>query len=85
MSGIHTGYDCHDQARFQCRDVLLIRSDNEGSFSDILKDELKGMVITLEESASDTLAQNGHAERKGNMLAINAKALRIGANLPHYM
>ena len=67
------------------QDVIFIRSDNEGSFSNAFRDELKGMGLTLEESASDTPAQNGHAERKGKMLAVKARALRISAGLPHYL
>ena len=66
-------------------DVVFIRSDNEGAFSNAFKDELISMGISLEESAPDTPAQNGHAERKGKMLAIKARALRIEAGLPHYM
>lgn len=67
------------------QDVVFIRSDNEGAFSNAFKDELISMEISLEESAPDTLAQNGHAERKGKMLGIKARALRIEAGLPHYM
>ena len=67
------------------RNVVFIWSDNEGSFSNTFRDELKGMGLTLEGSASDTPAQNGHAERKGKMLAVKARALRISASFPHYL
>ena len=67
------------------RDVVFIRSDNEGSFNTAFRDEIKGLGITLEPSSPDTPEQNGHAERKGKMLAIKARALRIEAELPHYL
>ena len=67
------------------REVVFIRSDNEGSFSIAFRDEFKSLGITFEESAPDTLGQNGHAERKGKMLTIKARALRIEVELPHYL
>lgn len=67
------------------QDVVFIRSDNEGSFSHAFEKDLKNLGITLEESAPNTPAQNGHAERKGKMLAVKARALRIGADFPHYL
>ena len=67
------------------RDVVFIRSDNEKSYSNDFKNELQRRGITLESSAPETPAQNGHAERKGKMLVIKARALRLEADLPHYL
>ena len=55
------------------------------SFDTTFREEIKGLGITLEPSSPDTPEQNGHAERKGKMLAIKARALRIEAELPHYL
>ena len=41
--------------------------------------------ITYEPSAPDIPAQNGHAERKGGVLTIKARALRIEGGLPQYI
>ena len=56
------------------RDVIFIRSDDEGAFSNSFKNELTSLGITLEKSAPDTPAQNRHAKRKSKMLAIKARA-----------
>lgn len=66
-------------------DVVFICSNNESSFSNVFKDKLRSLEITLEESVLNTPAQNGHAERKSKMLAIKARALQIGADFPHYL
>lgn len=55
ISMIRQRYDC---------DVVIIRTDNEKSFSDNLKNEPSSEGITFEENAPSTLAQNDHAERK---------------------
>ena len=56
-------------------DIVFVRLDNEGAFSNTFKNELTSLGITFEERAPDTPVQNGHAKRKGKMLAIKARAL----------
>lgn len=65
--------------------VIYIRSDNEGSFSNEFIAEIEAMGITFEFTAPDTPAQNGHSERKGKMLVIKGRTMRLGADLPHYL
>lgn len=60
--------------RFE-RDVVFLRSDNEGFFTNEFKDTLVKMGITLEKTAPDTPAQNGHAERKDKMLTVKTRVL----------
>lgn len=67
------------------QDVVFIWSDNERSLSNSFKIKLKGIKITLEESASDTSAQNGHAEYKNKILTVKTRALQIGAKLLYYI
>ena len=65
--------------------VAFIRSDGEKSLGDDFSDMLAEKGISFEPAAPDTQAQNGHSERKGGVLLVKARALRIDAGLPHYL
>lgn len=69
------------ETRFS-RKVVFIRSDGEKSLGGEFEKFLISKGITFEVSAPDTPAQNGHSERKGGILAMKARALRIDAGLP---
>ena len=72
------------ETRFN-RKVVFIRSDGEKSLGDEFHKLLINKGITFEPSTPDTPAQNGHSERKGGILAMKARALRIEAGLPIYL
>ena len=65
--------------------VVFFRSDGEKSLGLEFRDFISEMGITYESSAPDTPAQNGHSEKKGHLLTMKARALRIGAGLPEYL
>ena len=65
--------------------IVFFRSDGEKSLGIEYKDFIASKGITYESSAPDTPAQNGHSERKGSILAMRARAMRIGAGLPSYL
>ena len=69
------------QTRFNYK-VAFIRSDGETSLGKEFYDLITELGISFEPSAPDTAAQNGHSERKGGILAIKARAMRLQANLP---
>ena len=62
--------------------VDVIRSDNELGRKKTLR-WLRTQSITFEPSAPRTQDQNGTAERSGGVVIGKARAMRIGANLPH--
>jgi len=62
--------------------VDVIRSDNELGRKKTLR-WLRTQTITFEPSAPRTQDQNGTAERSGGVVIGKARAMRIGANLPH--
>jgi transposase InsO family protein len=62
--------------------VKTIRSDNELGRKKTLQ-WLRSQGITFEPSAPNTQAQNGIAERSGGVIVEKARAMRLGANLPH--
>ena len=65
--------------------VVFFRSDGETSLGKEFEDMVSAMGITYEASSAYTPQQNGHSERKGGILTIKARAMRIGANLPNYL
>ena len=65
--------------------VVFIRPDGECSLGNEFKDLLIEKDITYESSTPDTPEQNGHSERKGGILAMKARAMRIDAGLPIYL
>ena len=71
------------------RKVVFIRSDGETSLKLSLGNSFDNLLtefgITFESSTPNTQAQNGHAERKGAILIMKARALRIAAGLPQYL
>lgn len=69
------------QAKYNLK-VNTIRSDNEMKRKKTVQ-WLRTQGITLEPSAPNTQAQNGAAERSGGVIIEKARAMRIGANLPH--
>lgn len=68
------------ETRFS-RKVVFIRSNGEKSLGDDFDKFLIDKEITFEVSAHDTPVQTGHSERKGGILAMKARALRIDAGL----
>ena len=62
--------------------VVFFRSDGERTLGTDFLNQLKAKGITIEPSAPDTPDQNGHSERKGGVIAMKARALRIEAGLP---
>ena len=65
--------------------VVFLRSDGERSLGNEFNDLLVETGITHEPSASDSPEQNGHSERKGGILAMKARAIRIDAGLPTFL
>ena len=70
--------------RYAC-EVVFIRTDGEKALDNAFKDRLSAKGITFEASAPYTPEQNGHAERKGGILAAKARTMRIAANIPQNM
>ena len=62
--------------------VKIVRSDNE-LFTNRTRRWLRKKKIDCEPSAPRTQQQNGVAERSGGVVITRARAMRIGANLPH--
>jgi Reverse transcriptase (RNA-dependent DNA polymerase)/GAG-pre-integrase domain len=62
--------------------VKTVRSDNE-LFTKKTCAWLRKKTIKAEPSAPRTQDQNGLAERSGGVVITKARAMRIGANLPH--
>ena len=65
--------------------MVFFRSDGEKTLGIEFSDFISEKEITHETSALDTPAQNGHSERKGAILAMKAKAMRIKTGLPIYL
>ena len=65
--------------------VVFFRSDGEKSLGNDFHEYIAQKSITYESSAPDTPAQNGHSERKRDILAMKARAIRIDAGLPVYL
>ena len=65
--------------------VVFFRSDGERSLGGEFDDLLVETGITHESSAPNSPEQNGHSERKGGILAMKARALRIDAGLPIFL
>lgn len=65
--------------------VVFFCSDGEKALGTEFTKFIAGKGITYESSAPDTPAQNGHSERKGSILAMRARAMRISAGLPEYL
>lgn len=65
--------------------VVFFRSDGERALGKDFDDFIAEKGITYESSAPDTPAQNGHSERKGAVLSMKARAMRIEADLPTYL
>ena len=72
------------ETRFKAK-VVFIRSDRERSLGNNFNDLLVEKGITHESSTPYTPEQNGHSERKGGILAMKARALRIDAGLPIFL
>ena len=64
--------------------MVFIRSNGKISLDDNFSDFFIEIDIIFETSTSDTQTQNGHAERKGIILTIKTRALRIDVGLSHY-
>jgi Reverse transcriptase (RNA-dependent DNA polymerase)/GAG-pre-integrase domain len=64
--------------------VRVVRSDNE-LFTTKIRRWLHKKGVECEPSAPRTPSQNGLAERSGGVIMARARAMRIGANLPHDM
>ena len=62
--------------------VKVVRSDKE-LFTNRTRKWLGKKKIDCEPSAPRTQQQNGLAERSGGVVITRARAMRIGANLPH--
>lgn len=65
--------------------VVFFRSDGEKALGIEFLRILAEKGITWEPSASESPEQNGHSERKGGILAMKARALRIDAGLPIFL
>ena len=65
--------------------IIFIRIDKEKSLSNDFDELLIEKKIIYEFSTSDILAQNEHFERKGDILAMKIKTIRIDANLSIYL
>lgn len=64
--------------------VVFVRTDGERSLGNEWNTFMASKGITLEPSAPNTPAQNGHSERMGGILTMKARAMRIQAGLPVY-
>jgi len=69
------------EKRYQVK-VKIVRSDDE-LFTKRTRAWLRKKAIDTELSAPRTQDQNGLAERSGGVVIAKARAMRIGANLPH--
>jgi hypothetical protein len=64
--------------------VRIVRMDSDSAAQGDDWDEfVRRSGITIESTASNTPAQNGHAERFGRTISTKARSLRVGGNLPH--
>lgn len=72
------------QTRFNQK-VAFIRSDGEQSLGNEFDALITELGITFEPSSPGTPEQNGHSERKGGILAVKARAMRLEANLLVYL
>ena len=72
------------ETRFNAK-VVFFRSDGERSLGNDFNDLLIDKGITYESSTPDTPEQNGHSERKGGILAMKARTMRIDAGQPIYL
>src|SRR5467141_1795303 len=69
------------EKRYQVK-IKIVRSDDE-LFTKRTRAWLRKKAIDTELSAPRTQDQNGLAERSGGVVIAKARAMRIGANLPH--
>ena len=65
--------------------VVFFRTDGERSLGKDFEDLITELGISYEPSAPNTPEQNGHSERKGGVLSMKARAMRIDAGLPNYL
>jgi hypothetical protein len=65
--------------------VVFIRSDEEKFLGADFKDFLVEKGISFEPSAPDSPKQNGHFERKGGILVMKARVMRIDAGLLNHL
>lgn len=65
--------------------VVFIQSDGEKSLGNDFSEFVVEKGVTFEPSSPNTPKQNGHSERKGGILAMKARAMRIDAGLPTYL
>ena len=72
------------ETRFE-RKIVFFRSNEERTFGTEFDNLIISKEITYEPSAPASPEQNGHSERKGAILAMKARALRIDAGLPEYL
>jgi hypothetical protein len=72
------------ETRFNFK-VVFIRSDEEKFLGADFKDFLVEKGISFEPFAPDSLKQNGHFERKGGILAMKARVMRIDAGLLNHL
>jgi hypothetical protein len=65
--------------------VMFIRSDEKKSLRDDFKNLLIEKEISFESFTSDSSKQNDHSERKGDILVMKARVMRIDADLLTYL
>ena len=65
--------------------VVFFRTDGEKSLRGDFRELLIEKRITYEPSAPHSPEQNGHSERKGGILTLKARAMRMDANLPTFL
>jgi peptidase E len=64
---------------------MFIRSDEKKSLGTDFKNFLVEKRISFEPFASDSSEQNDHFERKGEILTMKARAMRINAGLLNHL
>ena len=72
------------QTRFNAT-IVFFRTDGEKSLGKEFDEMISDLGITYEPSAPYTPEPNDHLERKGGVLAMKARAMRIQASLPKYL
>jgi hypothetical protein len=73
------------ETRFNEAKVDFIRSDEKKSLRSDFRNFLIEKEISFEPFAPDSSKQNGHSERKEEILAMKARAMRIDARLPMHI
>ena len=64
--------------------MVFFRTDGKKSLKNDFDVMLTRYEIIYESSFLDTSDQNGHSEKKGHLLAMKTRALRINVNMPIY-